>query len=28
LKAAALKHRTLVDHFSRMLGRYFPELAS
>jgi glutathione S-transferase len=26
LKAAALKHRTLVDHSSRMLARYFPEL--
>jgi len=28
LKAATLKHRTLVDHFSRMLARYFPELAA
>lgn len=28
LKAAALKHRTLVDHFMRMLSRYFPELAA
>jgi len=28
LKAAALKHRTLVDHFTRMLTRYFPELAA
>ena len=28
LKSAALKHRTLVDHFSRMLARYFPELAA
>lgn len=25
LKMAALKHRSLVDHFTRMLGRYFPE---
>ena len=28
LKAAALKHRSLVDHFSRMMARYFPELAA
>jgi len=28
LKIAALKHRSLVDHFSRMLARYFPELAA
>jgi glutathione S-transferase len=28
LKTAALKHRTLIDHFSRMLARYFPELAA
>ena len=28
LKNAALKHRTLMDHFSRMLARYFPELAA
>lgn len=28
LKTATLKHRTLVDHFSRMLTRYFPELAT
>lgn len=27
LRNAALKHRTLVDHFTRMLARYFPELA-
>lgn len=25
LKTAALKHRSLVDHFTRMLTRYFPE---
>lgn len=28
LKTAALKHRSLTDHFSRMLTRYFPELAA
>lgn len=28
LKTATLKHRTLVDHFTRMLGRAFPELAA
>ena len=28
LKAAALKHRTLVDHSTRMLARFFPELAA
>lgn len=28
LKTAALKHRSLVDHFARMLARYFPELAA
>lgn len=28
LKNAALKHRSLVDHFTRMLARYFPELAA
>jgi glutathione S-transferase len=27
LTAAVLKHRSLVDHFERMLARYFPELA-
>ncbi|MGE4062161.1 MAG: glutathione S-transferase family protein [Rhodospirillaceae bacterium] len=27
LKSAALKHRNLVDHFTRMLARTFPELA-
>lgn len=28
LKTAALKHRSLVDHFTRMLTRYFPELSA
>jgi glutathione S-transferase len=28
LKNAALKHRSLVDHFTRMLTRAFPELAA
>ncbi len=28
LKTATLKHRSLVDHFARMLAGYFPELAA